>query len=142
VFSVGIGLLLSPFPALCVRVPNAIGEQPIQIGKIGIAVDVEAQALAIVLARPFAIPRLPSRIVRVEVQAAECRPAAMPTAFNVAAVAMEFADHRTAIGTGSEFLAQASVPSSTSAAKPSIASCATARWSSCEAVEHLRDAGR
>jgi hypothetical protein len=40
------------------------------------------------------------------------------------------------------FFAQASVPSSTSAAKPYRASCAIIRWLPCEAVEHLRDAGR
>ena len=31
-------------PTLRVGVPNAVGEQAIQIGKVGIAVDVEAQA--------------------------------------------------------------------------------------------------
>ena len=99
------GRSLSPLPPLCVGIPNAIGEQPIQIGKVWITVDVEAQAFAIVLARPLAIPRLPPRIIRVEVRAPERLPTAMRTAFNVAASAMAFADTRTAIGTGSEFLA-------------------------------------
>jgi hypothetical protein len=36
---------------------------------------------AILLARPLAIPRLPPRIVRVELQAAERLPPAMVTAF-------------------------------------------------------------
>jgi hypothetical protein len=66
---------LSPLPPLCVGIPNAIGEQPIQIGKVWITVDVEAQAFAIVLARPLAIPRLPPRIIRVEVeQPRACQP--------------------------------------------------------------------
>jgi hypothetical protein len=51
----------------------------------GVTVDEEVQAFAIVLARPLAVPRLPPRIVRVEVQAAERLPAAMVTAFDVAA---------------------------------------------------------
>jgi len=65
---------LFPFPTLRVGVPNAVGEQAIQIGKVWITVSVEAQASAIVLARPLAIPRLPPRIIRVEVQAAQCLP--------------------------------------------------------------------
>jgi hypothetical protein len=133
---------LFPLPTLCDGVPNAVGEQPIQIRKVRIAVDEEVQPFAILLARPLAIPDFASRIIRVEVQAAQCLPTATRTAFNVAASAMAFADTRTAIGTGSEFLAQASVPSSTSAAKRYTASCAIIRWSPCEAVEHLRDAGR
>jgi hypothetical protein len=66
--------------------------------------------LQIVLARPLAIPRLPPRIIRVEVQAAQCLPAAMRTALNVAVRAMALADRRAAVGTGSEFLAHASFP--------------------------------
>jgi hypothetical protein len=66
--------------------------------------------LQIVLARPLAIPRLPPRIIRVEVQAAQCLRAAMRTALNVAARAMALADRRAAIGTGSEFLAHAPFP--------------------------------
>ena len=85
---------LSPLPPLCVGIPNAIGEQPIQIGKVWITVDVEAQAFAIVLARPLAIPRLPPRIIRVEVRAAQGLPAAMRAAFNVAAAIMALADSR------------------------------------------------
>jgi hypothetical protein len=90
---------------LRVSVPNAVGEQAIQIGKIWVTVVVEAQAFAIFLARPFAIPHLPPRIIRVEVRTAQCLPAAMRTAFNVAASAMALADGRAAIGTGSEALA-------------------------------------
>ena len=52
----------------------------------------------------------------------------------VAARAMAFADGRTAIRAWFEFFAQASVPSSTSAAKPYTVSCAIIRWSPCEAV--------
>jgi hypothetical protein len=52
-------------------VPNAVGEQAIQIGKIWVTVVVEAQAFAIFLARPFAIPHLPPRIIRVEVRTAQ-----------------------------------------------------------------------
>ena len=74
-----------------------IGEQAIQVGKVRVAVDEEVQALAIVLTRPLAVPRLPPRIVGVEVQAAQCLPAAMVTAFDVAARAMAFADRRAAI---------------------------------------------
>ena len=99
-------------PAYCLRsqrpvvgIPNAIGEQPIQIGKVWIAVDEDVQPFAIVLARPLAIPRLPPRIVRVKVRTAERCPTAMRTTFNVAAVAMAFADGRTAIRAWSELLA-------------------------------------
>jgi hypothetical protein len=56
---------------LRVGVPSAIGEQAIQIGKVGIALDEEAQAFAIVFARPLASPRLPSRIIGMEVRTAE-----------------------------------------------------------------------
>jgi hypothetical protein len=56
--------LLLPLPTSGVGIPDAIGEQPIQIGKVCIAVDEEVQAFAIVLARPLAIPRLPPRIRR------------------------------------------------------------------------------
>ncbi len=61
---------------------------------------------------PFARPHLPSRIVGVEVRTAERRPSAMRTAFNVAAVAMAFADRRTAIRAGFQLFAHASVPCS------------------------------
>jgi hypothetical protein len=100
---------MSPLPTLCLGIPNAIGEQAIQIGKVWITVAVEAQAFAIFLARPLAIPHLPSRIIRVEVRTAQRLPAAMRTGFNVAARAMAFADGRAAIGTGSEALAHASL---------------------------------
>jgi hypothetical protein len=133
---------LFPFPPLRIGIPNAVPEQPIQIGKVWITVAVEAQAFAVFLARPFPIPHLPPRIIRVEVQAAQRLPATMRTAFNVAARTMAFADGRTAIRAWFESFAQASVPSSTSAAKLYTASCAIIRWSPCEAVEHLRDAGR
>ena len=87
----------------------AIAEQPIQIGQVGVAVDEEVQAFAVVLTRPLARPRLPPRIVGVEVQAAERLPAAMVTAFDVAARAMAFADRRAAIrAAGFELLAHAS----------------------------------
>ena len=98
-----VSRLLLPFPSLRVGVPNAVGEQSIQIGKVRITVDVEAQAFAIILARPLAGPHFPSRIIRVEVRTAERRPAAVRTAFDVAAAVMAFADSRAAIGTGSEF---------------------------------------
>ena len=68
---------------LSVGIPDAMGEQAIQMGKVGIAVDEGAQPFAIVLARPLAVPRLPPRIVGVEVQAAERLPAAMVTTFDV-----------------------------------------------------------
>jgi hypothetical protein len=102
--------LLLPLPPLRIGIPNAIGKQPIQIGKVRITLDVEAQAFAIVLARPFAIPYFPSRIVRVEVRTAERLPTAMRTGFNIAASTMALADRRTTIGTGSKFLAHASSP--------------------------------
>ena len=98
---------LSPFPTLRVGIPNTVAEQPIQIGKVWITVDEEVQAFAIVLARPLAIPRLPSRIVGVEVQAPERLPTAVVTAFDVASGAMAFADRRTAIRAWSELLAHA-----------------------------------
>jgi hypothetical protein len=58
-------------PPLRVSIPNTVGEQPIQIGKIGIAVDEEVQAFAIFFARPLASPHLPSRIIAVEVRTPE-----------------------------------------------------------------------
>jgi hypothetical protein len=106
--SVGAIRSLLPLPSLRVRVPNAVGEQAIQIGKIWIAVDEEVQALAIVFAGPLASPHLPSRIIRIEVRTPERRPAAMRTAFNVASVTMAFTDGRAAIGTGSNCLAHTS----------------------------------
>ena len=93
-------LLLLPLPALRVSIPNAIGEQAIEIGKVWIAVDEEAQAFAIVLARPLASPHFASRIIDVEVRTAERRPTAVRTAFDVAAAVMALADSRAAIGTG------------------------------------------
>jgi hypothetical protein len=90
---------------LRVGIPNTIREQPIQIGKIWIAIDEETQAFAIIFARPLASPHLPSRIIGVEVRTAECRPTAVWTAFDVAACAMALANERTAIGTWSECLA-------------------------------------
>jgi hypothetical protein len=96
-FTAGRARLLLPLPTSRVGIPDAIGEQPIQIEKVGIAVDEEVQAFAIVLAGPLAVPRLPPRIVRVEVQAPERLPAAMVTAFDVAARAMAFADRGGAI---------------------------------------------
>jgi hypothetical protein len=48
--------LLFSFPALCVGVPNAVCEQAIEIGQVWITVDVEAQACAVVLARPLVGP--------------------------------------------------------------------------------------
>ena len=93
-----------PFPPLRIGVPNAVGEQAIQIGKIWVTAVVEAQAFAIFLARPPTCPHLPSRIIRVEVRTAERRPAAMRTTFNVAAVAMAFADGCAAIRAGSNRL--------------------------------------
>jgi hypothetical protein len=88
---------LLPLPTSRVGIPDAIREQPIQVGKVGIAVDEEVQAFAILLARPFASPHFPPRIVRVEVQAPERLPTAMVTTFDVAARAMAFADRRAAI---------------------------------------------
>jgi hypothetical protein len=95
---------LFPFPTPRLCVPNTVGEQPIQIGKVWITVDEEVQAFAIVFARPLAIPHLPPRIIRVEVRTAQRLPAAMRTAFNVAAVAMAFADGRAAIRQGPSVL--------------------------------------
>jgi hypothetical protein len=65
------GRSLFSLPPLRVDIPNAVGEQPIQIGKVWITVDEEAQPFAIVLARPLAIPHFPSRIIAVEVRTAE-----------------------------------------------------------------------
>jgi hypothetical protein len=75
-----------------VRCPRPKIQQPIQIGKVGVAVDEKVQAFAVVLARPPTAPRLPPRFVRVEVQAPERLPTAMVTAFDVAARAMALAD--------------------------------------------------
>ena len=106
-FSATCRRLLLPLPTSRVGIPKAVGEQAIQIGKVCIAVDEEAQAFAIFLARPLAVPRLPPRIVGVEVQAAERLPAAMVAAFDVAARAMAFAARRAAIRAWSELLAHA-----------------------------------
>jgi hypothetical protein len=92
------------FGSLCrrsqrpVAIPDAIGEQAIQVGKVRVTVDEEVQAFAIVLARPLAVPRLPPRIVGGEVQAPKRLTAAMVTAFDVASRAMVFA------GTGFVFI--------------------------------------
>jgi hypothetical protein len=96
--------LLLPLPPPRVGVPNAVGEQAIQIGEIWVTAVVEGQAFAIFFARPPTRPHLPSRIIRVEVRTAKCRPAAMRTTFNVAAVAMAFADRCAAIRAGSKRL--------------------------------------
>jgi hypothetical protein len=50
-------------PNAASRRPKHSRDQPIQSGKVSIAVDEKAQAFAIVLARPLAIPRLPPRLV-------------------------------------------------------------------------------
>jgi hypothetical protein len=96
--------LLLPLPTSRVGIPDAIGEQPIEIGEVWTTVDEEAQAFAIVLTRPLAVPHLPPRIVRVEVQAPERLPTAMVATFDIAARTMALADSRTAIGTGSSEL--------------------------------------
>jgi hypothetical protein len=66
-----VGALLLPLPTPRVGIPNTVGEQQIQIGKVWIAVDEEMQALAIFFARPLAVPHLPSRIIGMEVGTAE-----------------------------------------------------------------------
>jgi len=103
----GLRTLLLSLPTLRVGIPNTVAEQPIQIGKVWITVDEEVQAFAIVLTGPLAIPRLPPRIIRVEVRAPQRLPAAMRATFNVAARAMAFADGRAAIETCCEYLAHA-----------------------------------
>ena len=55
---------LFPLPTLCDGVPNAVGEQPIQIRKVRIAVDEEVQPFAIVLARPYTLWHLAISKVR------------------------------------------------------------------------------
>ena len=94
--------LLFPLPPPHVGIPGTVGEQAIQIGKVGVVIDEEAQAFAIFFAWPPASPHLSSRIITVEVRTAKRCPTAMRTAFNVAAVAMAFADGRTAIRAGFE----------------------------------------
>ena len=71
-FNTASRALLLPLPPLRVSIPNTLGEQAVQIGKISVVVDEEVEAFAIFFARPFAGPRLPSRIMRVEVLATEC----------------------------------------------------------------------
>jgi hypothetical protein len=51
------------------------------------------------LARPLARPRLAARIIQIETDAAKRLPAAMRTAFHVAAVLVILADTGTAVGT-------------------------------------------
>jgi hypothetical protein len=48
---------LLPLPTPRISIPNAIGEQAIQIGKVRIAVDEEIQPVEIVFARPLASRR-------------------------------------------------------------------------------------
>ncbi len=79
------------------------------IGKFGIVVDEEAQALAIFLAWPPASPHLPSRIIGVDVRTAQCRPTTVRTAFNVAAVAMTLANGCSAVRAWFELLAHVGV---------------------------------
>jgi hypothetical protein len=110
--SVGAIRLLFSFPALCVGVPNAVGEQTIEIRKVCITVDEEVQPFAIFFTRPLASPHFPSRIIAVEVRTAERRPAAVRTTFKVAAAVMALADTRATIGTGSAFHHPLPFPSS------------------------------
>jgi hypothetical protein len=95
--------LLRPLPPLAVCIPNTVCEQAIQIWKVWIAIDVEAQALAIIFSRPLTGPHPPARVIGVEVRTAECRPSAVRTAFDIAATIMPLADSRAAIGTWSGF---------------------------------------
>jgi hypothetical protein len=83
----------------CRGMPPSVG---FRSGKSGLPLTKEVRAFAIVLARPPAVPHLPSRIVRVEVQAAERLPAAMVAAFDVASGAMAVADSCAAIRAWSE----------------------------------------
>ena len=63
---------LFDFPPLCVGVPDTFNEQPIQIRQGLVAVHEEPETFAICLARPLPVPRLPTRILRMEVRAPEC----------------------------------------------------------------------
>jgi hypothetical protein len=87
------------FPPLPVLIPDTLGEQVVDIGQRAVSVDEEPEALAIGLSRPLAVPRLAARVVRIEPDAAKPLPAAMRTAFHVAAVLVLFADSRPAIRT-------------------------------------------
>jgi hypothetical protein len=50
-------VLLLPLPPLCVGIPNTANNR-FQIGEVFVTIAVEAQAFAIVLARPIGIPRV------------------------------------------------------------------------------------
>ena len=120
--------LVFNLPTPAVGIPSAIREQTIQIGKVTITVDKEIQSFAVVLARPLAIPCFPSRIIAMEERTAERLPAAMRTAFDVAASTMALANRRTAIGTGSEFRSHSG--SSVNVAEPDVS------WSILPACRH------
>jgi hypothetical protein len=84
-------------PPLCVRVPAAFGEQPVDVRKVTVAADKEAQPCAVGLSRPLAIPRLAACVIRIEPDAPQSLPAAMRTALDVAAVLVLLTDARPAI---------------------------------------------
>jgi len=86
-------------PPLLLRVPAAFGEQAVQVRQRAVAVDEESKVFTVGLARPLARPRLAARIIRIETVAAKRLPAAMRTAFHVAAVLVLLADRHAAIGT-------------------------------------------
>jgi len=81
-------------------VPDTIGKQAIDIGQRAVAVDEEPEAFAVRFSGPFAVPRLPARVVRIEPDAAQCLPATVRAPLNVAAVLVLLADTGTAVGTG------------------------------------------
>jgi hypothetical protein len=86
-------------PPLLLRVPAAFGEQAVDIGQRAVAADEEPKAFGVILAGPASVPRLAVWVVRIEPDAAKRLPAAMRTAFHVAAVLVLLADRHAAIGT-------------------------------------------
>ena len=93
-------------PPLLVRVPDALPKQAVEVGEGTVAADEKPQAFGIRLARPFAIPHLTARIVRIEPNAPERRVSAMGTAFNVASDLVLPSDRHSAVGTGVVFCAR------------------------------------
>ena len=74
-------------------------KQAVEVGGPTVAADEEPQAFAVRLARPLPIPCLTARVICIEPGAAECLPAAMRTAFHVAAVLVLLADTGGAVET-------------------------------------------
>ena len=86
-------------PPLCVRVPTAFGEEPVDVRKGAVAADEEAEPFAVGLARPFAGPRLAARVTSIEADTAERLSAAVRASLYVASIVVLLTDACAAVGT-------------------------------------------